>query len=151
MLEAENPDPKRTLRIDITGSDPAVGKTTLAAIIADAIDKTFANTLVEIHSQDGDFHYRYNEMHSGDLMKIGAERVVIIDHNAQFQSSDLKDTGRLYTLPKAEAATSDTATPVTEGQRLAEIVRATARDMALPFAQVELLYAAVMKNENWPK
>lgn len=97
MSEDQKSDAK-ILRIDITGSCPRIGKTALTAIVADAIDKAIPNIPVEVHSGEGDFHYRYDALLEGDALDIQADRVVIVDNNAAYTAPDASKTGRTYTL-----------------------------------------------------
>lgn len=95
----DHTDPKPgVLRVDITGNMSCVGKTTLAAIIADAIDKALPTVPIEVQSQEGDFHYRYDELLAGTSPRVQAEKIVIVDHNAPYVEPKREDTGRFYML-----------------------------------------------------
>lgn len=68
--------------------DTMIGKTTVAAIIADALRTAFANkdNTIAVHSLDGDFHQTFNritEQTGGGPLEMGniCPEIIILDQN----------------------------------------------------------------------
>jgi hypothetical protein len=100
-------DPNSCIRIDITGL-PCSGKSTVTAVIADALKDAFAGCTVEVQSGDGDFQLQYDRLHDGDVRRMRAGKIVLRDLNYPFCDPTINVESHVHVFQVSQVQSEET-------------------------------------------